>query len=255
MKIVLVGAGNTGTVLGHLIRNAGHEIVRVISRTVESAQNLADKLACPFGILKDQDYGEADIYVLCLADYAMTSIETLPALHNKFVVHTAGSLSIQVLAPFTDRFGVLYPLQSLSKFVERIPEVPILVDGNNNETLEVVDGFARSLSQQVRRADDRQRMSYHIAAVFAANFANHMYALAEIYCKREHIEFADLQPIIGEIHERVNQYSPFLTQTGPAIRNDVFTITRHLNGLNEYDDLKYMYLKLTENILKMHGKR
>lgn len=254
-KVVLVGTGNTGTVLGHKIQAAGHEVVRVISRSAENASILGKKLGCSYGVLDDRDYGNADLYIICLADYAMNSIGAYEPLRNKFIVHTAGSLPIKTLAPISDRYGVLYPLQSLSKFVERIPELPLMVDGNNDETTLTIENFAKTLSDNVARAGDRQRMSYHIAAVFAANFANHMYALAEIYCRRENIDFSKLQPIIEEIHHRIKDYSPFLTQTGPAIRNDVFTITKHMTGMNEHEDLKYMYLKLTENILKMHGKR
>lgn len=255
MKVVLVGAGNTGTVLGSRIKAAGHEVVRIISRSAENASTLARKLGCPYGVLSDPDYGDADLYIICLADYAMNNIGAYTPLWNKFILHTAGSISIEALAPVSNRYGVLYPLQSLSKFVEGTPEIPILIDGNKEETAELIESFAKTLSDSVTRAGDRQRMSYHIAAVFAANFANHMYALAEIYCQRENIDFSKLQPIIQEIHNRIKNYSPFLTQTGPAIRNDVFTITKHMNGMNEHDDLKYMYLKLTENILKMHGKR
>lgn len=255
MKVVIVGAGNTGTVLGNLIKRSGHEVVQVISRSSESAKLLAQQLGCDFGILEDAFYLEADLYIICLADYAMNNIGNLSALKGKFIVHTAGSLSIETLKPFSENYGVLYPLQSLSKYIERIPEIPFMVDGNNAETLDKITDFARSLSPMVSRASDQQRMSYHISAVFAANFANHMYALAEIYCQRENVNFKNLVPIINEINQRIKEFSPFLTQTGPAIRNDVFTITKHLNALNQYEDLKYMYLKLTENILKMHGKR
>lgn len=255
MKVVIVGAGNTGTVLGRLIKQSGHQIRQVISRTAENARLLADELECSYGTIEDTQFFEADLYIICLADYAMNNIENMTALKGKFIVHTAGSLSIDSLQPFSDKYGVLYPLQSLSKYIDRVPEIPLMVDGNTPETLEIISDFAKSLTTTVTHANDKQRMSYHIAAVFGANFANHMFALAEIYCQRESIEFKNLKPIIQELHLRINEFSPFLTQTGPAIRNDVFTITKHLNALNRFEDLKYMYLKLTENILKMHGKR
>lgn len=255
MKIVIVGAGNTGTVLGNLIKQSGHEVVQIISRSSKSARTLAQQLECDFGILEDTFYKEAELYIICLADYAMNNIENLTALKGKFIVHTAGSLPIETLKPLSDNYGVLYPLQSLSKYIDRVPQIPFMVDGSNSPALEKITDFARSLSSMVTPASDKQRMSYHIAAVFAANFSNHMYALAEIYSQRESIDFKNLVPIINEINLRIKEFSPFLTQTGPAIRNDVFTITRHLNAMSHYEDLKYMYLKLTENILKMHGKR
>ena len=41
MKIVLIGAGNLATNLGKALLAAGHDIVQVFSRTVESATALA----------------------------------------------------------------------------------------------------------------------------------------------------------------------------------------------------------------------
>lgn len=255
MKVVLVGAGNTGTVLGRMTKEAGHEIIQVVSRTPESAKSLADQLNCGYSLLDADTFSEADLYIVCLSDYAMKNLENLKALQGKFVVHTAGSLSINVLEQCSDRYGVLYPLQTLSKYVDHLPEIPFMVDGNNSETLDIIFQFAKTLSPNVTQANDQKRLSYHIAAVFAANYSNHMYSLAELYCQRENIEFKNLLPLITENCKKVNQYSPFLTQTGPAIRNDVFTITKHLEALSDFNDLKYVYLKLTESIMKVHGKR
>ena len=43
-KIVLVGAGNVATHLGRALREAGHDILQVYSRTEESARPLAQAL-------------------------------------------------------------------------------------------------------------------------------------------------------------------------------------------------------------------
>lgn len=81
-----------------------------------------------------------------------------------------------------------------------------------------------------------------------------MLALAELLCKQKKIDFKYLYPVIKELGERAVRYSPLLTQTGPAIRNDTFVMTRHLSMLSKDEDLKCMHLKLTENIIKMHSK-
>ncbi|MCO6497640.1 MAG: DUF2520 domain-containing protein [Chitinophagaceae bacterium] len=255
MRVVLVGAGNTATVLGKLLIKANHKVTRVISRTPENAKALAELLGTEYGNLNDASYGDADLYIVALQDQIMGNLEGLTALHGKFLAHTAGAIPMDSLKTCTDRYGVFYPLQTLSKYVEHTPEIPFMVDGNTDETLGALLSLANSLSNNVTHANDKQRMGYHVAAVFAANFANHMYALTEIYCQRENIDFKNMVPLINEICKKVNQYSPFLTQTGPAIRNDVMTISRHLENLSQYQDLKYMYVKVTESIMKLHGNR
>ena len=53
-------------------------------------------------------------------------------IHDKLVLHTAGSVSKDVLKNISYNYGVLYPLQSLRKESHEIPEIPFLVDGNND---------------------------------------------------------------------------------------------------------------------------
>ena len=86
------------------------------------------------------------------------------------------------------------------------------------------------------------------------NFTNHLYALAADFCKNEKINFDVLKPLINETVERINHNSPADIQTGPAVRNDVQTIDRHLQLLNEYPELKSIYLKLTNSIINSSGK-
>lgn len=252
MKVVMLGSGNTATVLCKLITNAGHEIVQIVSRDEEHAKLLAELYHSKTASLTAPEFVRADIYIIALHDAALDHIENIPALKNKFVVHTSGAIPISSLKNCSDTYGVLYPMQTLSKSASHIPEIPFLIDGNNQEVLHKVLGFAKSISDKVIEANDTERLNYHVAAVFVSNFTNHLYALAETFCKKERIEFTNLFPLINEINTRAKETSPTLAQTGPAIRNDIFTLNKHLQALSANPDLKYIYLKLSESIIKFH---
>lgn len=255
MRVVLLGSGNTASVLSEVIVKAGHTIVQIVSRDEEHARAMASTHNAGVASLTVPQFADADIYIVALHDAALDHIEKIPALKNKLVVHTAGAVSINALKDCSATYGVLYPLQTLSKFSNHIPEIPFLVDGNNQETLHRILGFAKTLSKKVIEANDTERLNYHIAAVFVCNFTNHMYALAEIFCEKERLDFKTLMPLIEETTARAKEVSPFLTQTGPAIRDDIYTLNRHLQALTAHIDLKYIYLKLSESIIKLHGKR
>lgn len=255
MRVVMLGSGNVGTVLCEVIAKAGHDIIQVVSRNEENARQLAASYFAKHGTLTDARFEEADIYIVALHDAVLDHMENIPALKDKLVVHTAGSIPIDVLKDCSDTYGVLYPLQSLSKYNNHLPEIPFLVHGSNQETLHKILGFAKTLSPKVIEANDTERLHYHVAAVFVSNFANHLYALAEHFCGKERIDFKNLLPIIEETNIRVKELSPFLIQTGPAIRDDIFTLNKHLQALTSSPDLKYLYLKLSESIIKLHGKR
>jgi predicted short-subunit dehydrogenase-like oxidoreductase (DUF2520 family) len=255
MKVVLVGSGNVASVLSILIYKAGHEIVQVVSRDIDHAKDLASKYNAAAVTLKEPLFAPADIYIIALADVALESVEKITGFKNKFVVHTAGSVSIDVLKNNSATYGVLYPLQTLSRASGQIPEIPFLVEGNNKETLDRIIEFAGSLSNNIIPANDQERLHYHVAAVFVSNFTNHLYSIAEGYCEQEKIDFKKLLPLINEVTSRINFNSPHDVQTGPAMREDIFTLTLHLQTLSDHPHVKYLYLKLSESILKMHEKK
>ena len=145
-------------------------------------------------------------------------------------------------------------MQTLSKATAHIPVIPFLIEGNNKDTLEKIREFASSLSDKVIESTDDERLRYHLGAVFAGNFTNHLYAVAEAFCKKEKISFENLFPLINEVSIKVNNFPPQEVQTGPAIREDIVTLNRHLQTLSSHPDLKYLYLKLSESILKLHEK-
>ncbi len=255
MKVVILGSGNVGTVLCELVAKSDNELVQVVSRNADHAQALAYKYNVLSGTLSDSQFESGDIYIIALVDAALDSIDKIAALKNKFVVHTAGSMPLSALKNISSAYGILYPLQSLSKSSDEIPQIPFLVEGNNKETQHRITEFARSLSGNVINVTEHQRMFYHIAAVFAANFTNHMYAIAEEICKKEKIDFKVLFPLIDEVSSRIDRNSPYDLQTGPAIRDDILTLNKHIQALSAFPDAKYLYLKLSESILKFYQKR
>lgn len=251
----MVGSGNVASVLSILIQKAGHEIVQVAGRNIDHTKALASKYNAGAVTLNEPRFAPADIYIVALADIALNSIEKITGFKNKFIVHTAGAVSIDVLKNNSSTYGVLYPLQTLSKMTRQIPEIPFLVEGNTKETLGRIMQFAGSLSNDVITANDGERLHYHIAAVFVSNFTNHLYAIAEDFCEKEKINFKNLMPLINEVTSRVNYNLPRDVQTGPAAREDIATLSLHLQALSAHPPIKYLYLKLSESILKMHEKK
>jgi predicted short-subunit dehydrogenase-like oxidoreductase (DUF2520 family) len=87
-----------------------------------------------------------------------------------------------------------------------------------------------------------------VAAVVVSNFVNHLYSLAEDYCRKEGLDFKQLLPLIEETASRLKDTLPNEAQTGPAIRHDSETIQKHLELLKTHPQLKNIYVLLTESI-------
>lgn len=248
MKIVIIGTGNTATVLGRKLKTAGHRIVQVFGRDSSAASKLAYELGTESTNYWNVVTRDADLYILAVSDIAIKEILEELQLPNKTIVHTAASVSKDVLKSASQHFGVFYPLQSLKKEVGHVPEIPIIIDASDESTLKELEILAYSISEQVLEAGDEQRMKLHLAAVIVNNFVNHLYALAEAYCNSEGLDFNLLHPLIKETAERISYISPSQTQTGPALRNDRDTIKKHLDLLKKYPHLREIYETFTRSI-------
>lgn len=239
--------------LGRLFHKAGHEIIQVVGRNNERTEQLAGILHSPFTIDTNQINSGADIYIVAVSDSSIDEITHKLHLDKKLVVHTAGSIHKDVLRNCSRNYGVLYPLQSLRKEVERLPQVPFLVDGNTPDNCTLVTDLAKTISVQVEFADDQRRLLTHIAAVMVSNFTNHLYVAAEDLCKNENISFQLLLPLIEEVANRIRSYSPQQVQTGPAIRNDSITIDKHTALLESYPLHQSLYSFFSDSIRQWNG--
>ena len=193
--------------------------------------------------------GKINPHILYAAKLA--GVDKIQSLKDKLICHTAGSVSIKVLKRISNTFGVLYPLQSLSKFNVDIPEIPFLVDGNNEATKQILVDFANTLSTNVSIANDTERLKYHVSAVFVHNFANHIFALAEKYCETENINFDKLFPLMNELISKVEKFGAIKSQTGPAVRKDSITIQKHIEILSSHPPMKEIYKSMSDSIIEL----
>ncbi len=250
MKVVIIGSGNVATVLGRLISSAGYDILQVYSRRAENAVRLAEELGCTSTDQWGEIRKDANLYLVSLADNALNDMNQLGNLGDKLVVHTAGSITKDVLEKNSANYGVLYPLQSLRKENTDVSaDIPFLIDGNTEEVIAGLEQFGLTLSSSVERATDEQRLKLHVAAVIVSNFTNHMYTLAADYCTHAGVNFKMLQPLIEETALRLRKHAPADMQTGPAIRKDITTLDKHLRELSVYPKLRNVYLKLSDSIM------
>lgn len=248
MDIVIIGTGNVASVLGRKIKAAGHQISQVFGRDTQKASELAYALDTESANYSSIIHKHADLYLVAVSDRSIPDVLKELSLAGKTIAHTAGSVSLEILKPFTSAYGVFYPLQSLKNGVTESPDIPILIDASDSSTLNLLRSLAHSISEMVVEADDEQRLKLHLAAVFCNNFVNHIYFLMERYCVKQGIDFRLLIPLIKETGQRLSLSTPAQAQTGPAIRSDEITLNKHLSLLDTDPHLKELYRIFTQSI-------
>ena len=252
MQVVMIGSGNTATIVSKMLLANGFHISQVISRNIKHAEILANVLNCSPSDFSSPMDENADIYLIAVSDKVIHEVVNYIPKNNKLILHTAGSVSKNVLENISNQFGVLYPLQSLRKEIDKIPEIPFLVDGNNEVVVEMIMQIGKKISSHVAFANDEMRLKLHLSAVMVNNFTNHLYTMAADYCKKEQLEFDLLKPLIFETANRLKNVHPNDVQTGPAIRNDSDTIEQHEKLLEKYPDLKALYVYFTKQIASFY---
>jgi len=250
--IVLFGSGNAATQLGLALKKAGHRIVQVYSRSIESSRMLAQELGAKALSDSSAVSREADIYILAVKDDAVKELAGKLKLKKKIVLHTSGTLPLSVLKKASSSYGVIYPLQTLSKDrVLNMATVPICVEANTAGNQKIVAGLAKSISKKVFLLDSRQRAILHLAAIFAGNFTNHMYSIAEHLLSENQLPFGLLKPLIRETAEKIKEgHLPASVQTGPAARKDFEIMKTHLKMLSGEKNLATIYRLVSENIMR-----
>lgn len=201
---------------------------------------------------KLSDLLPADIYVIAIPDDAISGF-SLQLKLNGLVVHTSGSVSLNTLKSESKK-GVFYPLQSFTKGKEiSFKKIPICIEASDKRDLALLHNLAKSISNSVFEINSAQREKLHLAAVFVNNFTNYMYTIGESLCKENKIDFDILKPLIKETALKIDNFSPFKAQTGPARRKDTATIKKHLNLLpKDYQDI---YNLLTLAIQKNYDQK
>lgn len=251
MNITLIGSGNVATHLGQALKVAGHRIIQVYSRTQAHAEILASQLqAQPISEWKAIT-NAANLYVFALKDSALCEAISMVCAGkmDKIFVHTAGSVAMDVFKGHVNHYGVIYPLQTFSKQRQvAFQHIPCFLEASDEATAATLQQLTQTLTSTIHWMSSSQRQAIHLAAVFACNFTNHCYELANEVLQTEQIPFSTLLPLINETATKVNTLTPQVAQTGPAVRFDENIINKQLELLRHHPRLQKIYELMSQSI-------
>lgn len=238
----IVGKGNVGSHLYKALRNICADAVLVDSRTLERL-DASSKII----IIAVSDSG--------IPEVARSIYLRIPDFKG-VVAHTAGSVGMNVLKPYFGHYGVFYPLQTFSREVDIVNfrEIPVFIEGADSHSSESLMKLAHTVSNSVYEYSSDLRRKLHLASVFACNFVNAMYSIAEDILEEDSIPFETVHALIWMTARKVLSRSPEECQTGPAHRGDLEVIASHLDALATSPEIAGIYRSVTDYILKKYGK-
>jgi predicted short-subunit dehydrogenase-like oxidoreductase (DUF2520 family) len=257
-KIVLVGAGKVASQLSLALFRKGYEIMGVYNRTASKGLRLAKRLNAGYEPEIGRLTQMADLYIVAVSDSAIPEITGQLRVKDKLVAHTSGMLGMEILSQSSSNTGVFYPVQTFSgRSRVNFSKVPVCIEGNTENSARQLTEVARTITEIIHFPDHRQRQILHLSAVFASNFTNYMYSVAEEILLGHDLDFNLLKPLIQQTARNTRHNRIFQYQTGPAVRGDHPVIAQHRALLKDRPDLLEMYNVLTSNIIKqkiLNGK-
>jgi predicted short-subunit dehydrogenase-like oxidoreductase (DUF2520 family) len=252
IKIIIIGTGNVGTHLCRAIESNSHSsgllLVGYYNRAQTEVSGINTNLVPDIHSLP-----ECDLILLAVPDDSIEKVSQEIRSSPTIVAHTSGSVAMKVLQNHKNH-GVFYMPQSFSKSRKpNFEEITICLESSTSAVNKVLEIVAVTLSRKREQINSQQRKKLHLAAVYMNNFVNHCYSKAGEIMKEAYMDANLLDALMRETLEKAIDLSPQKAQTGPAIRNDLKTIEKHLKMLEKED--REMYRSITTSIQKTHGNK
>lgn len=252
ISIAIVGSGNVGTHLFRAFEQNKIFVQQIVSHSNSHSSVSSFPSECKI-ISRPQDIDkQTDLVILAVPDDVLNRDFLSCFSKDLFLVHTSGSVEMSVFADF-ENYGVFYPLQTFSiKRELDYSSIPFCIEANTAENETFLFNLASKISLDVRLINSQQRRQIHLAAVFACNFSNYLFHVSETILKEKNLDFEILFPLLSETIQKVHFASPREMQTGPAIRQDVKIMQKHLALLSEHPEFAKLYEFISNNISKLN---
>ncbi|MBN1956701.1 MAG: DUF2520 domain-containing protein [Desulfuromonadales bacterium] len=268
-KVALVGPGRVGCAVAKHLHQAGYELSAVIGRTSETALDACTFIGCSekAASLDIATVGEARIILIAVPDDYISSLSEqihaqlkepqdvtlvhFSGLHPAVIMrqHSPGArvLSLHPLLPFADRQSAY----------EQLPNCPCAVEGDDTAR-SLGEELVQALGAQYFHLEGDKKALYHAAACIASNFCVTLMAWAcELLqnCDIDNTRAVELlAPLLQATLKNVTALGPEQGLTGPIVRGDSGTVSRHLDELKKispqqqavYRDLAKLTLSLAE---------
>lgn len=217
----VIGAGRAGGSLATALRAVGWSVDGPHGRDVDPAGATAG----------------ARMVVLAVPDTAVADLAASLAPGEAVVVHLAGSLGLDALAPHA-RVASVHPLVSLPDpdlGARRLRGAWFAVAGDDEATAALVGGLGgRSFP-----VADEDRARYHAAAAVAANHLVALLGQVERIAASIDVPVEAYLDLARGALDNVVAVGPERALTGPVARGDWATVARHLQALPEDERATY----------------
>jgi len=255
-NIAIIGAGKLAYSLTSALKHSGYGIQIIVSKKLNSAKSLAKKYSIPQYSNSLKNIPEkVNIFFLTVPDGEIKNVaEKLSKLRKNFndciCIHFSGVENISVLNSLNKKScatGSLHIIRPFpSKKIVDVKNSPASIETESKLAKSFLLQLCRRLKLKPHRLASDEKVFHHLAAVHSSNFlVGNLFNAFSLVSSGNNAPKDILRKTTQSALDNVFKLSPAIALSGPIDRGDIYTIKKHLDGLNtEIRKSKSNHLKL-----------
>ena len=272
-KIYIIGLGKAGSAFAAELKDKGFEALFLTDKNPGRAEEISERInASGYSEKIDSVFiKKSDIILICVQDrYIKEVVDSVLKcgcdLSEKIFIHTSGSESSEVFRSDeikSDNGVSMHPVQTFDKIssVNRhlLEKIYFGIEGGEKGKA-TAKYIIRKLGSDFIEIPREKKYLYHSACVISSNFLITLLNISSEIMGSMGIDkkktFEIFRPIIENTLKNISEDGLINSLTGPFERNDIETISKHLNSINkELPSLIPFYTLLGMETVKVAFKK
>ena len=263
--IGFIGAGRVGFTLGRYFVENGLNVSGYYSRTYEHAVSASQFTDSKSYKTIDELIAASSIIFITVNDSQIQTVWELckkSDLTNKILCHCSGAMTASAFSGIEQTKAYGYSVHLLFSFNDKynsykeISKAFFTVEGDENH-IDYVTDIIKKLGNEYVVIDGTNKDKYHGAAVFVSNLVIGLFhsgkkLLMDCGFCDEQAQKA-LIPLFINNAANLSCVGESSALTGPVDRNDLDTVKKNINCLD--DDYKDIYVKLSRQLVEIAKKK
>ena len=279
-SVAIVGAGNLATSLALALNEAGFAITEIIARDSPRSRRRARALAAKVrarAVTASSAALDATLLWLCVSDREIRGAASALALHLaahasadkkgrlqnrsresvRFAFHSSGALLSRELSPLRQAGVAIASVHPLMTFVAgahpSLKGVPFAIEGDDAAT-QVARRIVRQLGGESFSLPAARKAAYHAWATLTSPLFVAFLVTIEEAARAAGFTPQDARrkslPIIRQTLANYARLGPTRSFSGPLIRGDAETVSKHLAVLRKHPGAREVYVALARAALR-----
>lgn len=270
-SVMLIGAGRLGSALARALHAKGFVIAGIVDRDVSRSRRLVNLFSAAIALDAVASIPQCDIIMIAVPDdeieTVVSSLQQQVQSRNpwRFVFHTSGALTSDILMPLKTwgiAGGSFHPLQTFAGNDDdwkKLSHIYIGIEGDSAAVQKAIE-ISQALNSKAVLVPREFKMQYHLACTMASNYLIALLVpVVEMFRAMGYAELAALDflfPLLSTTVANLHKNGLERALTGPLLRGDVGTLTKHLQLLEaDFPAYSRLYRQMGEILLGLPSIR